>query len=382
MLSLAQTIKHDHNLDDQGWYEVGNRKYYNKILALIDHKQRREPIRWNYNDEAYDAWRWDVEPSKSLSQLYAERAIDIRNKYDYIVLHFSGGDDSTNILETFVRSGLHLDEVLTRGYFSQMPKVSTSQLLLPAHLQHVECLNQAVPLANMVKEKHMPNLRINAIDWVAPVIEYFTHNPAWAESGINDFMLHMVLHQNLHLIDPLYQRLAEQGKKVCHILGFDKPALYKKDDYYYTLWMDHKIARGYNAQTDGRDLPQFVELFYWGRQAIELQIKQLHVMKNHAKTHSAAEQFIGDTNRGRAYEDYWARILYNRTLPLICKHEKDMTETLEMSFDSWFTQNQNHLAYQNWKRGVEDIQRQVPDYFLKSSGRLHAFRSRSRFLGH
>lgn len=385
MIGSQETIKHDHNLDDQGWYEVGNRKYYNKILALIDHRQSGLPVYWNYNDQAYDAWHWDREPTKSLDQLYAERAQELRNRYDYLVLHWSGGDDSANIIETFIRNNIHLDEVLTWGAISQMPKMPATQDLVSADLQWVECVNQALPLAYFVKEQHMPHLVVNALDITDPIIEFFTNSPDWAESGLNDFVLHGFLIQNLHLMEPRYAKMAEQGKKIGHIRGFEKPNLFKHKDFYYTRWTDAKIARTLGQQTTGQDFPQFMELFYWGKRAIELQIKQLHVMKQHAKTHPESHQFLGDDNGpcplGRPCEDYWAKVLYRRTLPLLFRHDKDMLRGTAFAFESWFTKNTNHIAYQNWAKGVTYIQSQVPDYFVHAKGRLAGFKSKTRFLG-
>ena len=81
---------YDHNLDDYGWWEVGNRIHYNKVQAIFDHESSKQPIRWNYNDADYDQYQWNVEPTQTLKELYAQRAWQLRSQYDYLVLHFSG----------------------------------------------------------------------------------------------------------------------------------------------------------------------------------------------------------------------------------------------------------------------------------------------------
>jgi len=50
--------------------------------------------------------------SESLDFLYALRARQLREKYDYLVLYFSGGADSTNILKTFIDNNIFLDEIV------------------------------------------------------------------------------------------------------------------------------------------------------------------------------------------------------------------------------------------------------------------------------
>ncbi len=113
---------YNHNLNDYGWYEVGHQKYYSKIQALFAAQSSKQPIRYNCNDALFSQHRWDIEPVETLETLYAQRAEQIRNSYDYLILHFSGGTDSANIMETFIRNNIHLDEVCIRGSISQAAK--------------------------------------------------------------------------------------------------------------------------------------------------------------------------------------------------------------------------------------------------------------------
>ena len=68
---------------------------------------------WIFHDDAFSKYPWHIEPEASLDQLYDARARQLREKYDYVVLSYSGGSDTHNILESFIRQGLHIDEIVT-----------------------------------------------------------------------------------------------------------------------------------------------------------------------------------------------------------------------------------------------------------------------------
>jgi hypothetical protein len=92
----------------QWYYQVGPKQFQSKILAITESTVSGQPVEFIFNDQLYSKFNWTVEPDLTLEQLYAARAWELRNKYDYLVLHFSGGADSTNILETFIKNNIFL----------------------------------------------------------------------------------------------------------------------------------------------------------------------------------------------------------------------------------------------------------------------------------
>ena len=96
-----------------GYYSAGDKIFYNRVDALLHHEQTGIFPDWKFHDDVFGAYNWTVEPTLSLNDLYKTRAQQLRDKYDYIVLFFSGGADSTNVLDTFVNNKIHLDEVVT-----------------------------------------------------------------------------------------------------------------------------------------------------------------------------------------------------------------------------------------------------------------------------
>lgn len=357
-------MHYDNNLNDFSWYEVGDRKFYNKAQALFEHLQTRHPIRWNLNDDVYSQYDWTKEPAKSLDQLYAERAQGLRDRYDYLVLHFSGGSDSCNILETCIKNNIFIDEIITRGAYEHVPSKSG---VITAYEHYAECLTQAWPLMQWVKNTHWPNVKLTVIETSKIINDYFAKNPNWIEQGGNGLSPGMAIRANHDLLTPDWQKITESGRKVAHIYGADKPKLFKHKNSYYTRWLDKSFSEFNTDRIGTSQLPQYIEFFYWGRNAVELQIKQLHTLKNYIKSHNVNfEQYSKDPN-GREYEDFVASIIYNRTLPLYSVHLKDEGSTIIQAKDAWFAKDLQGDGYKNWKRGVDYFKTLVPEEYKDSN---------------
>ena len=88
-------------------------------LTPYDAWQSKRPCGFYYHDAVFDKANWKVEPTKTLDQLYAERARQIRDEYENVIVCYSGGNDSSNILETFYYNNIHIDEIVMVGSFSQ-----------------------------------------------------------------------------------------------------------------------------------------------------------------------------------------------------------------------------------------------------------------------
>ena len=93
-----------------GYYTVGQEKFYSKPMALTKATETNQFPEWNFSNETFGAQNWLIEPNINILDLYRIRAQQLRDKYDYIRLEFSGGGDSTTALYSFINNGIHLDE--------------------------------------------------------------------------------------------------------------------------------------------------------------------------------------------------------------------------------------------------------------------------------
>jgi hypothetical protein len=95
--------------DQFGFYKVGDLKFYSKLQALEMQQHTNICPTWHFNESTFKSIDWSIEPKESLSELYKKRAQQIREKYDYIVLWYSGGADSHNVLMSFVKNNIFID---------------------------------------------------------------------------------------------------------------------------------------------------------------------------------------------------------------------------------------------------------------------------------
>ena len=94
--------------DKFGYYTVGEKKSYSKLEVL----EWGEP-EWHFNDGVFSAIDWTIEPPFDLWELYKQRVKQIREQYDYVVLMYSGGADSHNVLSSFLEADCKIDEIAT-----------------------------------------------------------------------------------------------------------------------------------------------------------------------------------------------------------------------------------------------------------------------------
>ena len=372
---------YDHNLDDYGWWEVGGRVHYNKVQAIFDHESSKQPIRWNFNDADYDRYQWDVEPAQTLKELYAQRAWQLRSQYDYLVLHFSGGSDSQNILETFIDNDIHIDELVIRGSYSQ---TNGKAGRVSAYDGYAECLTHALPLAQWAKDHHYPHLKITVVDTTKLINNYFARTPDWIENNISGLSPGFFVKNDLDEISPHYKVLTDQGKRIAHILGVEKPQIHRHKHVFYTRWLDIHLCSFIITRGTKSQYPQFTECFYWGRNAVTMQIKQLHVLKNYIKANNIPD-FVFDPKNGRATEQFVASVIYDRKLPLITEHDKEPGGSILLDRDGWFAKDPHGEAYQNWHKGVGYLETVLPKHWHSDKGfwtsGVRGIWSKPRYLG-
>jgi hypothetical protein len=101
-----------------GNWAVGTDKFNDKIDAAIHATQSKKDLIFEYNDNVWDSFDRSQLGKIRLTELYRQRAQQLRDRYDYLVLYYSGGADSSNILDTFIKNNIKLDCVYVRWPFN------------------------------------------------------------------------------------------------------------------------------------------------------------------------------------------------------------------------------------------------------------------------
>jgi hypothetical protein len=93
-------------------YRVNDFVTTNKLTAIEKANNNFDNIHFYFADDVHSKFNWTVEPQEDINDLIDQRVREIRDQYAYVALWYSGGYDSQTILDSFVRTGTRLDEIL------------------------------------------------------------------------------------------------------------------------------------------------------------------------------------------------------------------------------------------------------------------------------
>ncbi len=271
--------------DKFGYYLVGNEiKTYSKVEAIEVSNRLRKPVRWVFNEDVFLNFDWKTEPTETLEELYAQRARQIREQYDYIVVWYSGGADSHNVLQSFIKNDIFVDEI---AQFHSHDGDKTWDSYLNAEVEKV-----AIPVTKELLNT-MPGTKHRVVD-----LTDLVGNLYGTDSNAHDFiyMSNKVFAPNqlarTYLRERIadYQNLIKSGKRVCFVWGADKVRVHQAGDRYYVHFLDFIDAYGVGPRTQqlNRD-GEFDELFYWSPDCPKLVAKQAHLVKNYLLNPPATE---------------------------------------------------------------------------------------------
>lgn len=266
------------NKDKFGYYQVGNFKTYSKIEAIELQKITGHFPEWIFNNDVFSKYNWAVEPTETLEELYARRAQQIRDTYDHVVLFYSGGADSGNIVDTFVKNNIHFDEIATYNYMSADPDNTYF---------HSEQLAVSYPKIKQLQDQGLKFYH-RAIDLSNIAFNIVTDPKYRLERGYysaSHWGISHLARSYIRETTPDYQKLAEQGKKIVFVFGSEKPRLYKNQDRYCIRFLDMVDACvSVRTMILGRE-NEYDELFYWAPEATDIVCKQGHILMNFFKKH-------------------------------------------------------------------------------------------------
>jgi hypothetical protein len=275
----------------QGHYYYNNKIYLNRQSAFDDmllNKDYNSSITFHFNEDVFDNINWEIEPDIDIGILYKMRAQQIRDKYNYIILSFSGGSDSTQILWTFLKNNIFIDEIQIANYNEIVSKMDHSKMIKDDMLsEYLEYDYAAVPILKKVAEIS-PNTKITIIDVSKDLVN--NYKKSFGSLGFDDDNFHNGT-QRLYLSIPRmysyslsrYNALSiNPPNNSCIVKGFEKPGLsldLKNRDTLYFTFNDMTMRELENVRR--KQIPDdFVsELFFWSRDFPLIPIKQSHMIK-------------------------------------------------------------------------------------------------------
>lgn len=259
------------NTDQFGIYYVGDRNFCSKLEAIMHSRLIGQPIVWQYQHDVFQKYNWTQEPLQSLWDLYSQRAHQLREKYDYIMLMYSGGADSNNVLDAFERNNIPIDEIRF-GYAGEISDPDSLKLD-----QNREVYYAAIPKARELQKK-WPNLKINVVNMKSIMIDHvsahndlihFGNNMAWNPWQRVRFGISMNNNQD-------WIPKNSKDKRIGILWGKDKTNVFKINNRYAVQFVDRQLNGNFEVLPDNCNH----EYFYWSSDSVDMVIKQGHVLKN------------------------------------------------------------------------------------------------------
>lgn len=345
--------------DKRGFYTVNGAKYYSKLQAIMAAGPTGH-LEFNFNDAVYGRANWATEPAESLDELYRRRAWQLRERYDHLVLCYSSGSDSTNILHTFLNNNIPLDEVFCYGPMSTTQGQGTVDSTTPGEYMYREIDLIALPYLRELSKKHQ--FKVTVYDWSQDMVSGFKDSD-WVWTEVNARLGPSVLVRNRLHDSYAHLNLVDRGRRVAFIYGIDKPRVVLRDGGYYLAFLDLLLNQsvGMGAAATG-SVWDHDEFFYWTPDLPELLIKQAHVIRRYFEANPDKKVIIQDAHLGSwrdeyrdVYYDIIKRLIYPTFNADIWQAKKNSNLTAPEN-DGWFWR-QDYEGRRHWLAGVDQVRK-------------------------
>jgi hypothetical protein len=342
---------------NKGVYRANGKPFFNKVEAILEANASNKWVEWDYHDAAFGKHKWDLEPPVALDELYRQRALQLREAYDHLVLFFSGGVDSWNILHTFVKHNIRIDEIYMFGAFEAEAKQYSVLGASRDPGYYTREIQQALPVVKRLVENQ--NVKVNTYDWTKDILEAANDLDWIWRAGVR-FDPTCMVRSKFHKVFREHNELLHRGKRVGFVYGVDKPRLLRDDNSIYFAFLDVIMTTGTLPTNDIMgEYWENDEYFYWTPNMPELAIKQSHVVVNWLRANNKLE-LIKHTNNISSFhdEDYYREV--NRSVyPTWDQNTwqiKKPTGAIYNELSKWFFDG-NFEARLKWESSLWELER-------------------------
>lgn len=339
----------------RGNYHVGDKIFKNKIHALSYGDANNIHPTWDFNDEWFSRFDWTIEPSESLETLYSRRCEELRDRYSWLVLHYSGGSDSHNILVHFWKNNIHIDEIIVAQPLEYFEKFTSVSLDKDPSAAHNEWHLTLKPDLEWIK-KHLPETKIALYDYTKEMLNFDIDQ---------DWVQYAGEHMNPGIVNRFnrYTNITNldvyNKHNVGHIYGIDKPLVFKADNHWYSSFLDSiiSIQSSYKPVFD-KHSHVYAEYFYWAPEAARLLIKQAHMIKNYFEENPSFIRLATHTKKSNEDRNIERNIVRQIVYPYWRKDVfqiKKATTPIWKEHDDWFFTLASESAKSRWFEGYNYI---------------------------
>lgn len=252
-----------------GW-RVGDTVYLNKWQAMMVYANNPNSFGFYFYDDIWDTLDWTLEPDQDLKTLEIEHCKFLRNKYNLIVLFYSGGVDSHTVLQRFIDAKVHIDYIVCFSYTNSR--------------SHISSLEPGTALNYLKQNQHLfPNTKIlstnESLDEREKIEDLNTiFNFDGDVTKLNSLLRFHPVGNGPKLrreYPEIYKQIEDNNG--CMVTGSNKPMVYKNDQGFWYTPID--------SHDDSMDASDHMEYFWTGSNPI-LHLKQCHMVKHWMKANN------------------------------------------------------------------------------------------------
>jgi len=344
-----------------GYYICDGLEFDSKIRAGLHAVKVGKPIQWIFNNNDFKKYDWTVEPEQSLNFYYDQRARQLRESYDYIILSYSGGSDSHNIYESFRRQGLHIDEILVNTMEKAskgIVNVNSAEAFDAPASEHEQ---QTMPRLREIAQQ-MPNTKITVTDQSDYLFQSLEQagDASWVlekREGLNP--AGATRFNYLHFSE--VRKRFDKNYRIAMVVGIEKPRTLIHQGRLVMRFAD-RSTNMITVAEHLRDYPNStIEFFYWSPDCVPLIIKQGHVIKRWLEANPEMQMhWDSRAATGRVYrlvhDPILRDILYTTWRKEWFQAKKAILDW-ESEFDQWFRVGYSDTrAFHIWKEGIKFVE--------------------------
>lgn len=344
-----------------GYYTVGNEIYYNKFEALLASTKNKHQVHWHWHQE-YDQINWQIDSPISVKEIYRLRAQQLRDKYKYLVLSFSGGADSWTVLNSFISNNIHLDEVYVRWPFSAVEKLYNPNTVDKNPSNILSEWDYAIKPQLEMLQKNYPNIQITLHDISNDILATEYNDNTLIQSHESIGAGWWVKYGSLSNHEQ--KRMQDPGS-VGFILALDKPQIRVKDNQVYCYFLDTLV----NGSVPPNHRERSIELFYWSKDMPEVTYVQAREIYNYMKSSPGIAklvQFGGvfDNNSKYIWDMCMKGIIYT-DYKIDTFQAKKTTNLVYNTVDAWLSNLMDTHSFQAWESMVKNLSISLDQQYVK-----------------
>lgn len=237
-------------------YQVDGKTFYNPFLAFLHgaHNTPNENPKFICYDSVFKDLDWTDEPAETVRELIDARTRQLAQKYEKIIISFSGGTDSVTVYNSFVRQNIFIDELI----ISYSPYTN-------AH---------PVENANWLIKNHPDkNTRITVLNRNDPQYYSKFNNESWVLENSGNLGYFNLSAPGAYF----YRHCVDSWGNTnwAMIIGYEKPNIIRENNKWHAVHLD-KVIKPSLSYTN-------LEYFFLTPDFPKLHLKQNHMLLQYIK---------------------------------------------------------------------------------------------------